>query len=231
MTDFKIGDRVVTIYESKIEPFVPKIVAALPHDTSRTYAKNAASRVLPPWANKVLKAAASGEEVDVVEFRKAATMALSLASTRAGRSMGRREWAKQARHLTYWADALIDQHLQGLPVYEPGARSPKIRELEKALTQATAELDKQTETVRNLRNERGSLTEAASEERRRLCAEIDNLKVIVQQNDVTLDGLYQECNELHAALEYAFTLLLASDQSRLAGFRDGYAQHVNDAAK
>lgn len=210
--------------------------ATLVHDTSREYALNARSRkALPEWVNDVLTAAGKGEEVDVVEFRKAATQALSLASTRAGQSMGRRQWAREARHLIYWADAILDNHLKGLPVYEGGPRSPKIAEL---------------------RNEISLLKQAASDERRRLCAEIDREKAardslqrlanqeidahravgleqegVIADLEKTRDHLYAEINEAHAALEYAFTLLRSEeDKSRLAGFRDGYATRVNDEA-
>lgn len=250
--------------------------AALTHDTSREYADSARSRLLPEWADDALKAAAAGEEVDVVEFRKAATQALSLAATRAGQSPIRRRFTKEARHLIYWADAIIDNHIAGLPVYEGGPRSPKIAEL---------------------RNEISTLTQAASDERRRLCEEIDrarrsesieverttalireksaleveveDLKATVieaaeqigrgtrsydklkadankeidrwkaqvddlltgRTNDLkAMQHLYDEINEAHAALEYAFGLLSDGDQRRLAGFRDGFATRVNDEA-
>lgn len=223
--------------------------ATLQHDTSREYAEHATSRLLPAWANDTLKAAAAGQEVDVVEFRKAATQALSLAATRAGQSPLRRRYTKEARHLIYWADAIIDNHLAGLPVYEGGPRSPKIAEL---------------------RNEISTLTQAASDERRRLCAEINDLQesrrkaianvrdaanneidslkaraadLIKEKSDLEIrledtqkrayeetQHLYLEINEAHAALEYAFTLLGKEDQGRLAGFRDGYATRVNDEA-
>jgi hypothetical protein len=234
-----------------------RIVATLPHDTARQYADNARSRTLPVAVNDILRDAANGQEVDVVEFRKAATAALSLAATRAGQSMARREWTKQARHLIYWADAIIDQHVQGLPIYEAGARSPKIRSLEETLQSVRDLAEARYEEIQNLRSERASLTEAASAERRRLCAEIDALRAttrdlqgraVDRENELQeeihriaevaeaqsekdaaeRDGLYRECNEFHAALEYAFTLLGASDQSRLAGFRDGYATRAND---
>lgn len=106
------------------------IIAALPHDTARLYARDARSVRLISDHNELLLSASEGEEVDVVEFRKAATAALSLASTRADKSRQRRDFASRARHLIYWADALIEQHIQDLPIYEPGARSPRIKELE-----------------------------------------------------------------------------------------------------
>jgi hypothetical protein len=204
--------------------------ASLTHETSRTYASKARSRALPEWANEILERAADGEEIDVVTFRKAVTQALSLAATRAGQSMGRRVWTREARHLIYWADAIIDNHIAGLPVYEGGPRSPKIHALQEEII---------------------DLKQAASDERRRLCAEIDtekarSLALIKEKSDLeiqvedllqgrrndydAMQHLYSECNEFHAALDYAFGLLSNADQARLAGFRDGYGTRVNDEA-
>jgi hypothetical protein len=215
------------------------ITAALQHDVSKAYAEKATSRLLKAEHNEVLLRAAASEEVDVVLFRKAATAALSLAATRAGQSMARRDWTREARHLIYWADAIIDQHVEGLPVYEKGARSPRIAELEREVEHAGV-------VNQSLTSDLTTLKQAASDERRRLCAEIDAGKAayakVVEaangeidkfqerhnQDHKELQGLYLEINEAHAALEYAFGLLNDEQQSRLAGFRDGYAARVNE---
>lgn len=239
---------VVKLFDETASTTTPNgVFASLTHQTSQVYAANATSRLLPEWANECLRVAAAGQEVDVVAFRKAATQALSMAATRAGQSLQRRKFTKEARHLIYWADAILDNHIAGLPVYEKGERSPKIAEL---------------------RREIYDLTQAASDERRRLCAEIDSLKGEVDRaqrsesieverttrlkehanaeidrlneqiedllkgrsNDLAaMQDLYREVNEGHAALEYAFGLLRSEeDKSRLAGFRDGYAQRCID---
>jgi hypothetical protein len=231
-------------------------VAALKHETSRAYARKAKSRSLAPWANKVLTEAADGESVDVLKFRKAATQALSLAATRDGVSTGRRKWATEARHLLHWADAIIDQHVGGLPIYEPGARSPRIRELEalhadvaKALADAKRELDHQSKVNQSLtrdltgaRQERSTLTQAASDERRRLCAEIDGLKracrrwtetlhnadvriadLIKEKStaEVSLEDATRDRDHFATALEYALSLLPKDQRERVFGFQDG----------
>lgn len=214
-------------------------VAAIPRDTGRRYALHARSRNLTAEQNDILTRAGAGHEVDVVEFRKAATAALSLAATRAGQSMARREWTREARHLLYWADAIIDQHIKGLPVYEGGPRSPRIAELELEVEHAGVVNQSLTRDLTNLK-------QAASDERRRLCAEIDRERAARtsltelanaeidkfqerhNQDHKELQGLYLEVNEAHAALEYAFGLLNDEQQSRLAGFRDGYAQRAID---
>lgn len=222
------------------------IVDTIKADTGRRYALHARSRNLTTEQNNILTRAGNGHAVDVVAFRKAVTAALSLAATRAGQSMARREWTREARHLLYWADAIIDNHLAGLPTYEPGQRSPRIAELELEVEHAGV-------VNQSLTSDLTTLKQAASDERRRLCAEIDDAKATVNRIKVQankaiddanaeikqvvearrkdheeLSGLYLEVNSAHAALEYAFGLLNDEQQSRLAGFRDGYAQRVID---
>lgn len=215
------------------------IVDTIKADTGRRYALHARSRNLTTEQNNILTRAGNGHAIDVVEFRKAVTAALSLAATRAGQSMARREWTREARHLLYWADAIIDNHIQGLPTYEPGQRSPRIAELELEVEHAGVVNQSLTRDLTNLK-------QAASDERRRLCAEIDRERAARasltelanaeidkfqerhNQDHKELQGLYLEVNEAHAALEYAFGLLNDEQQSRLAGFRDGYAQRAID---
>lgn len=129
------------VLELNADPVIPpaRIRATLPSDTAKAYAGKARSRLLSEPFNEVLTDAADGREIDVVQFRKAVTAALSLAATRAGQSMARRTWTKEARHLIYWADAIIDQHVLGLPIYEAGARSPRITELKAEVERLRAE--------------------------------------------------------------------------------------------
>lgn len=144
------GPRLIEILENGRTPwntdwFVPvestSLQVALPYDTSRQYAFWATSRSLTPGHNEILQAASQGERVDVLDFRRAATAALSLASTRAGGSPERRRFASQARHLIYWADAIIDNHIAQLPAYQPGERSPKIAELQEEIDRLRVKLD------------------------------------------------------------------------------------------
>jgi hypothetical protein len=170
-------------YLSLLAPAAPSTgspKASLTHETSRAYAAHATSRLLDDWVNDVLNKAADGEEVDVVTFRKAATQALSLAATRAGQSPIRRRWTREARHLIYWADAILDNHIKGLPIYEGGPRSPRISDLE-------GQVDALKEDARKAWTENSNLKQAASDERRRLVSEIDDLKAAVHEAEEQID--------------------------------------------
>lgn len=124
------------------------IFRKLPSATAETYALQATSqKLLTDEQNRLLRLAARGQEVDVVEFRKAATAALSAASTRAGASPARREFAKEARHLIYWADAIIEAALDELPAFEPGERSRKVEELSTEVVRLRHLIDEQSSSV------------------------------------------------------------------------------------
>lgn len=114
-------------------PQVPRVRFSLTKDTSREYAANQTThkaRVLDDDANATLKVASQGLEVDAADFRDAVIKALSAATTRDGASPARRERAKQCRHLLYIVNAVLDNARAGLPPVDPGARSPRIAELE-----------------------------------------------------------------------------------------------------
>lgn len=188
--------------------------ASLQHETSRQYAADSRSRkLLTDEQNLILELAFKGEEVDVYDFRKAATAALSAASTRAGQSPARREYAKRARHLIYWADALIDNHVKGLPVYEKGERSPKIKALEAETQDLQATIDADREQWKAEVSElRAALAEAKAE----LDKTVDTLRTttknadfVKHQHDIILDVLH-----------YASDRLKAEEAGRLHGYWD-----------
>lgn len=121
----------------------PACTLVLDKDTSREYAFRARSaKCLNDEHNGILLRASRGEEVDAYEFRKAVTAALSLAATRAGQSMARRTWTKEARHLLYIADAVIDNHRLGLQPLEPGTKSPTIKRLRAQVSELEGEVTK-----------------------------------------------------------------------------------------
>lgn len=125
---------------------------SLTKQTSREYALGSDSAKLEDQHRKVLQAAGFGDEVDASAFRKAVTAALSLAATRGNKSSDRKEFTKMARHLLYIVDAVLDNALQGLPPVDPGARSPRIRQLERELAEAqqrTLEISVQLEKSEN----------------------------------------------------------------------------------
>lgn len=131
-----------------------KIFRKLPSATAETYAAHATSvRLLTDEQNIILFQGAQGQEVDVVEFRKAATAALSAAATRAGDSPSRRTFAKEARHLIHWADAIIEAALDELPAFEPGERSRKVEELSTEVVRLRSLIDEQSEGMLGAKDE------------------------------------------------------------------------------
>lgn len=221
-------DAVVFGYPDESE-VTPRPKRALTHETSREYALRSNSRSLPEEQRRILDAAAKGEEVDVFEFRKAATAALSLAATRAGQSMGRREFTKMARHLIYWADAILENHLDGLPVYAEGDRSRAVESLKRdvnslteAVTTTQAALDQQTEHVRKVTSER----DEAQEQVRLLVDRASNAEAALERALAAAAGRIQR-----DIFNYALSLLSLDDQQRVAGYADGINGETAATAK
>lgn len=183
----------------------------LTKDTSREYALKSNSRSLVEDQRRVLDAAAKGEEVDAVSFRKAVTAALSLAATRHGQSMGRREYTKMARHLLYIVDAVIDNALAGLPPVEPGQRSPKIRQQEQEIADLQA-------TVRRLATDKQQAQNAVNFER-------DRVSDLIREKS----ALELQVGDLTETLDYAKGLLDTLDKIALGqvfGFQDALAAGI-----
>lgn len=214
------GDTENTLWvnDADVEPLsgsTPR--ASLQHETSREYAFDSrSSKLLTDDQNAILSAAGRGEEVDVFEFRKAATAALSAASTRAGQSPARREFAKMARHLIYWADAILENHINGLPTYEPGERSPKIKALEKDLRSANNEIAILLGDKGRLEDEVSKLQAALSEARSELDKTVEALRAstkdcnfVKHQHDLILDVLH-----------YVSDRIPAREAGRLHGYWD-----------
>lgn len=197
------------------------IYAALPHSTSRSYASNAITSGNPDWANQVLMAAASGEEVDVWNFLKALTHAMSAATTRYGHSMSRREAARQIRHLSYWAEAIIEARLLDLPPVEPAARSPRIA----ALEDEVSGLQSQVENLQAARAVLMSRLAAAEEQslagrvdlQGQLCNEKDRVNALIREKT----SVEAELAEVKRLGEYAMSLLTDSQVERVLGYIDG----------
>jgi F0F1-type ATP synthase membrane subunit b/b' len=194
------GGKVVSIPDE----VTPRPVRSLPHETQRQYALKARSRLLDVGQNAVLYNAAQGEPVDVFAFRQAATAALSLASTRAGQSMARRDWAREARALIHWADAILESHLDGLPVYAEGDRSRLIEALKADNEAIVAEVSKalndaKTE-IEDLTNEVGRLTAVASREaERRRDAEAEQ-----RRSEISHEQTYASLADDYRALKADF---------------------------
>lgn len=191
--------------------------------TARAYAVAANSRVLPPPAQKLLKQAAQGAKVDAYDLNDALTHAMRSASTRLGQSMARRELTRKIAHLAHITQAVLEAHADGLPVYDDqGVRSRKIEEQGRALDHAAEVNQALTRDLTLARDERALLTQAASDERRRLCAEIDRLAKEAGALQRTVEQATKDRERWLAATYYAIDLTDAETGARVRGYIDGW---------
>lgn len=209
-------------------------------ETARRYAVEAQSRILKDESNRVLKQVAAGRpDVDAYALNAAVTDAMRAATTRHGQSMGRRALATKVAYLGHITQAVLENHADGLPVYaDSGVRSRKIEEQAREIEHAGRVNQRLTEDLTKLRQERSDLTQAASDERRRLCADIDDLKEGVQVATETIDGLLTigrardaalaeavaDRDEIAAVLAYVYGALDEASQARVQGYWDALAE-------
>jgi hypothetical protein len=209
-------------------------------ETARRYAEALPSRILLAEHNTTLKRVAQGSAaVDAYRLNEALMASMRSGATRFGQSVGRREFTRKVAYLAHITQAVLENHADQLPIYEGGPRSPRI-----------AALEKQVEDERtNLRcaeklwgEERSNLTQAASDERRRLCSEIDALKdgvaeakaeieeltnileasrQIGEVRDRLVDDTAQERNTLGAVLAYVFERADEAFQAEISGYWNG----------
>ena len=190
-----------------------------------------------PSTNVLLAQAADGRSVDAYALNAAVLDAMRSATTRHGQSMGRRNMAKQFAHLGHIVQAVLENHADNLPAYGEGERSRVVHEAKIELAKARVEIDNVVEALRIQREENTTLKQAASDERRRICGDLDDAKTALGFADQRISDLIREktaieieFEELQAAYNYAFSRLSDADQNRVAGFRDGYQDRANHDA-
>lgn len=198
-----------------------KLVCALPHQTARDYAcESVSNRALPPAVNGILLDAAAGYPVDVLKLRKAATAALDLARTRGKDRPASAEYARKARHLIHWADALIQQEVDQLPTWEPGARSPRIAELEEELRMARAERDSVLIDLHGA----GIELDALREQNARYVAELGKTdQHLAGYSDISRKAEFDR-DRYASTLEYALRFLAPCQQQRVFGYLDALTE-------
>jgi hypothetical protein len=191
------------------QPERERIPFSLTKTVSQGYAFHQKSRNLTPEQNQVLQAASEGAEVDAIDFRKAVTAALSLAATRAGQSMARREWTKECRHLLYIVDAVLDNAYLGLPPVDAGTRSPKIAEQKR-------EIEDLRNTVSRLAGELQQTQFNVDTEKARVGA------LIVEKTDAEAQvaRLKEAGSRKSTQMEYAMSLLDDQSRFKVVGFGD-----------
>jgi hypothetical protein len=180
---------------------------SLTTETSRDYAVAANSRVLSPPQQKVLRAASRGEEVDLRDFQKAVTAALSSATTRQGQSMARRALATKIRHLAYIADAVLDKVLaEGLPLAGKVLAEPEVREVVpvevmEALDAAKSEVERLTEALAASKGEAAHYVR----ERDHALAQRDDAEYVASERGLVLEHLRHYADDVQKAREVSFT--------------------------
>jgi len=193
---------------------------------AREACAEAVSRVLDDEHNAILRAAADGQSVDAYRLNAAITAAIRSAATRNGQSTARREQAKRFAHVAHIVQAVLENHADNLPGYAPGERSRALADLKaevaSSLTEAKREIEHAGEVNQRLtqdltaaREERATLTQAASDERRRLVGQIDNLQSNLSQT-------IREANEFEATLAFVRQFLTAEQVNQMTGFQHGF---------
>lgn len=201
------------------------IMAGRDRSKARAYATEAVSRTLDDEHNAILVLAAEGKSVDAYALNAAITAAMRSAVTRLAQSMARRKMAEHFAHLGHIVQATLENHATS--VGDPNADN---------LRGLTEERDVARARVNDLCEERATLKQAASDERRRLCAEIDenHAQAVAEGAELraTIDALREDLADTTRArviadnaLDYTLRSLVAPDNfpARLEGFKDGVA--------
>lgn len=188
---------------------------------AREACAEAVSKVLKPEHNTRLRNAAAGESVDAYDLNEAITAAIRSAATRHGQSTARRAQAKRFAHVAHIVQAVLENHADNLPGYEPGARSRLLEDAHRAITEANSEVVALTHALEESQGERTTLTQAASDERRRLCEEIDTLRA-------NLSRTIREANESEAALNWLLKDQEPGVRHAVEAFLDGFRVGASD---
>lgn len=192
---------------------IPFSLSGPRHATAREYAKIANSRVLDPEHQKTLKQAAAGREVELRDFQKAVTQALSSASTRMGQSRARRDLTSKIRHLAYIADGVLDAHL----AEQTGGNVTVV-------TQHDEEVDR---ALRDAQREVEALTASLQEERttyQRSTAGLRDKLSRANTSRIATEILHRRTT---AVLDYARGIADEVDRARI----EAYGEGLRDAGK
>lgn len=186
------------------------------YKTLVAYAGDLWSRAHKEQTNVVLAKIRSAETVDVYDILDVLPDVFSVCATRAGQSLGRREFTKQARALAYPVLAVIRNHADGLPTYEQGERSPALRDanervrlLEERIENLLLGVATATEQVEVITAERDQWAIKANEE--------------VEKNHRDLQRATRQAAEilrLRATLDYMLSLSSDDVKFKAVGYRD-----------
>lgn len=206
--------------------------------TAREYAETLKSRINKPETNDLLHQIVNGGKVDAYDLNGVLADVFSGCATRGAQSPLRREHTKKARHIAHIVQAVLENHADSLPAYETGERSRKIEALTHERDLIQSEYVRDTSALRTERDEAftkvaekcgeiSTLTLAASDERRRLCADIDNKQESINALYERIADLKAESDAMQADLDAAqaaidWTVSKGADDAQRAGLRNAY---------
>lgn len=199
--------------------------------TARSYANDLISRVNKPETNDVLSTVADGGEVDAYTLAEALLDASRHVATRFGQSVQRRRAGEKVAHLGYIAHAVLASHADGLPAYEPGARSLAVEESKRALVLAREEVEALTRALEARKRETEQVRyDAETKVARIVGAANDEIDKIKAERDALASKLRAvEAEREAAALTIAHVVgrLDDEDKSNVLGYWEGALDALN----
>lgn len=211
--------------------------------TARDYAAAADSRILKTESRVALQAAAKGGEVDAYALNAAVVDAMRSATTRLGQSMARRDLARKVAYLGHIAQAVIENHADGLPTYDSSvARSRKVQELSREISHSTEVNQALTRDLTAARDglrfaeqsfaeERATLTEEAREHAAgRVALDQRLTEVIAEKTKAEAEAAeaVQDRDVYAAAVAYILESLDTENKARVLGYLDGVRDGLKD---
>lgn len=185
--------------------------------TAREYAAGLSSRVNKDETNTVLDRIAEGHIVAAHDVIDILPDVFSGATTRISNSQGRRDQAKRIRHLAYIANAVVRNHAEGLPTYEPGERSPALRDANETIRR----LEHEAESLKSHVGEATTEVEAATRRLMSLQADYDRLNGVLANNQDLLQDSIAERAVLQDTLDYAIGQGDEKLRHLVVGFEEG----------
>lgn len=167
--------------------------------TAREYAESLLTTNLVPDNYAVLKDASLGYVVDAYALNEAVLDAMRQAATRFSQSSQRRESAKRAAYLGHVTQAVLENHADQLPAYEPGERSRAVQSWKEIATSHQTHIETLTEEA----EERVRLLDEASDALRQAKHEVDLGTQYREFADAEVTRLLLELEEANRRAELA----------------------------
>ena len=167
--------------------------------TARDYACSLLSKGLKPENHAVLSDAANGYVVDAYALNEAVLDAMRQSATRYSQSSQRKEHAKRAAYLGHITQAVLENHADQLPVYEPGERSRAVQ----SWKEIAASHQEHIETLTREADERQELLDQAARELEKARYELDLGTEYREKADAEVTRLLLKLEEANRRAELA----------------------------